>query len=330
MIPLIVFLIYEGGGRKSFLSKSGSKAIVSLMIPVIAIPLIWPAYAFLSGDMNQWLEGVFWQATQRQTEDKELFDVLNSVLKTDPVLLILGGVGVAYLAIRREFMGILWILPYFFMLYLVGWVNHFHLILIIPILCISMAKMIYDLPFIIHIKKNKTIISSTITAGIVVFGIISTSILISTNLSYVQLETASYIANSLYSISSNFDYGSDVGTKFNNNTGDRVTIISGPIYSWVYKYAFGDQYAFSHIRDTQPITTEKIVLVVDPIYKRAVAKSDNENQTQAARLIGIYNNSDVAVVFEKLPANYSKKIYPYTGINSADSGLTTTVIRKNY
>jgi hypothetical protein len=149
-------------------------------------------------------------------------------------------------------------------------------------------------------------------------------------LSYVQLETASYIANSLYSISSNFDYGSDVGTKFNNNTGDRVTIISGPIYSWVYKYAFGDQYAFSHIRDTQPITTEKIVLVVDPIYKRAVAKSDNENQTQAARLIGIYNNSDVAVVFEKLPANYSKKIYPYTGINSADSGLTTTVIRKNY
>jgi Dolichyl-phosphate-mannose-protein mannosyltransferase len=330
MIPLIVFLIYEGCGRKSFLSKSGSKAIVSLMIPVIAIPLIWPAYAFLSGDMNQWFEGVFWQATQRQTEDKELFDVLNSVLKTDPVLLILGGVGVTYLAIRREFMGILWILPYFFMLYLVGWVNHFHLILIIPILCISMAKMIYDLPFIIRIKKNKTIISSTVTAGIVLFGIISTSILISTNLSYVQIETASYIANSLYSISSNSDYGSDVGTKFNNNTGDGVTIISGPIYSWVYKYAFGDQYAFSHIRDTQPITTEKIILVVDPFYKRVTVKSDTENQTQAARLISIYNDSYSAAIFEKLPANYSKKTYPFTGINSADSGLTTTEIRKNY
>jgi hypothetical protein len=120
-----------------------------------------------------------------------------------------------------------------------------------------------------------------------------------------------------------------VATRF-NNTKDSVTIISGPIYSWIYKYALGDQYSFSHIRDTQPITTEKIILVVDPMYKRVVANSDTENQTQAARLINIYNNSDVAVVFEKLPANYSKKTYPFTGIDSADSGLTTTEIRKNY
>ena len=40
------------------------------------IPLIWPAYAFLSGDANQWLDGVLWQATQRQSEDKALLDVI--------------------------------------------------------------------------------------------------------------------------------------------------------------------------------------------------------------------------------------------------------------
>ena len=330
MIPLIVFLHYEGGGRKSLLSKSTSKAIVSFIIPIIAIPLIWPAYAFLSGDMNQWFEGVFWQATQRQTEDKELIDVLYSFLKTDPVLLILGGLGVAYLAIRREFIGILWMLPYFFMLYLIGWLNHFHLILIIPILCISFAKMIYDLPFIIRIKRNKTIISSTLAVGIVLFGIISTSILISTNLSYVQLKTAFYIGNSIFTKDSNHDYVNDVGTTFNNNTGDGVTIISGPIYSWVYKYALGDQYAFSHIRDTQPITTEKIILVVDPVYKRVTSKSEAENLTQVTRLVTIYNNTDVDAIFAKLPANYSKKTYPFTGIDSADSGLTTTEIRKNH
>jgi hypothetical protein len=329
MIALIAYLICESGGRESLLSKRNSKAIISFMIPAIGIPLIWPAFAFFAGDMNQWFEGVFWQATQRETENKGLFDVLDSVSKTDPVLLILGGIGIIYLAVRREFIGVLWILPYFLLLYHVGWVNHFHLILIIPILCIAFAKMIYDLPYIIRLKKNKIMISSTIAVGIVVFGIISTTILISTNLSYIQLKTASYIGNTVYTNNSNF-YSNNAGTTLNNNTKDRVTIISGPIYSWIYKYVFGDQFAFSHIRDTQPINTEKIILVVDPIYKRAVAKSDTENQTQAARLIGIYNNSDVAIVFEKLPANYSKKTYPFTGINSADSGLTTTEIRKNY
>jgi hypothetical protein len=330
MIPLIVYLIYESGARNLFLSKSGYKAIVSFIIPVIAIPLIWPVFALLTGDMNQWFEGVFWQATQRETDNKELFDVIYSFSKTDPVLLVLGGLGIAYLAIRREFIGILWILPYFFLLYLVGWVNHFHLILIIPILCISLAKMIHDLPFIIRLKKNEVIISSAIIGGIVVFGLISTSILISTNLSYIQLKTASYIGNTIYTNSSIFNYGSTVGATLNNQIGDRVTIISGPIYSWVYKYALGDQYAFSHIRDTQPVKTEKIILVVDPFFKRVTSKSDTENQTQAARLIDIRNNSHVESVFSKLPANYSKKTYPFTGINSADSGLVRTEVWKNY
>jgi hypothetical protein len=107
-------------------------------------------------------------------------------------------------------------------------------------------------------------------------------------------------------------------------------VISDPIYSWVYKYVLDNPYTFSHVRDTQPLETEKIILLIDPVYKRVVSKSEGENQTQAARLSNIYNNTDVAALFSKLPANYSKKIYPFTGIDSADSGLTTSEIRKNY
>jgi hypothetical protein len=70
--------------------------------------------------------------------------------------------------------------------------------------------------------------------------------------------------------------------------------------------------------------------VVDPVFKRVTAKSDNENQTQATRLKALLNNSEVTAVFSKLPTNYSKKTYPFTGINSADSGLTKTEIWKNY
>jgi hypothetical protein len=332
MIPLIFFLIYQGSDIKAIRSKGVFKTAALFMLPVLMIPFIWPAYAFLSGDLNQWFDGVFWQATQRQSEDKTLFEIAKSFLKSDPVLLILGTVGVGYLVIRREFIGIIWTVPYFLLLYLIGWVNHFHLIIIIPIWCISIAKIIYDLPFIIRIKRKETLISSAITAGIVLFGIISTSMLISANLSYVQLKTASYIINAIVSNDSNLaDNENKIRTSFDTNTSrDKITVISGPIYSWIFKYVFDDQYAFSHVRDTQPIKTEKIILVVDPIYKRAIAKTEAENQTQVSRLSNIYNNTDVAALFGKLPDSYSKKNYPFTGIDSADSGLTTTEIRKNY
>lgn len=332
MIPLIFFLIFQGTDRKAIPSKGGFKTAALFLLPVVMIPLIWPAYAFLAGDLNQWLEGIFWQATQRQSEDKTLFAVVNSFLKSDPVLLILGTVGVAYLAIRREFIGIFWTVPYFVLLYLVGWVNHFHLVVIIPIWCISIAKIIYDLPFIIRIKTKGILIATAIIASIACFGIISTSMLISTDLSYIQIKTASYISNAIVSnVGSLAEGENNIGTSFDTNSSrDKITVISGPVYSWIYKYVFDNQYAFSHIRDTEPIKTEKIILVVDPVYKRTISKSETENQTQISRLSSIYNNSDVAAIFGKLPANYSKKDYPFTGIDSADSGLTTTEIRKNY
>lgn len=324
MIPLLVFLIFQKGDRKSILSKNSLKKVSLFLIPVLLIPLIWPTYALLSGEIHQWFEGVVWQATNRQSEDKTLFEVLNSFMRTDPVLLILGLIGIVYLTLRREYIGVIWILPYFIFLYLVGWVNHFHLILISPILCIAVAKIIYDLPFIIRITRKNTVTSSAIMAAIVLFGLTSTGILISTDLSYVQLKTASYIGNEIILQNSNMN---------KNNTklsGDNITVITGPIYSWIYKYAFDNEHTFSHIRDTQPIKTEKIILLVDPLYNRLTLRSEAENETQLSRLSNIYNNTEIAALIAKLPATYSKKNYPYTGIDSADSGLATSEIRKNY
>jgi len=267
---------------------------------------------------------VIWQATSRQSEDKTLFDVGFSFLRSDPVILVMGAVGIIYLTIRREFFGIIWAFPYVTFLYLVGWVNHFHFILILPILCISIAKIIHDLPGIVRIKRKHTIISTGIIAAIVLFGFVSTIILISTNLSYIQLQTASYISKEISPEAFATNHGKD------SNDHQRVTVITGPIYSWIYKYVYHNEVAFSHIRDTQPIHTDKIILLVDSLYKRLTTRSEAENQTQLTRLGGIYNNTELAALFEKLPANYSKKTYPFTGIDSADSGLTASEIRKNY
>ncbi|HKQ22246.1 MAG TPA: glycosyltransferase family 39 protein, partial [Nitrososphaeraceae archaeon] len=232
LIPLLVYLILQVGERRPLLSKIELKKLALFLIPVILIPLIWPTYALLSGDLDQWFDGVIWQATSRQSEDKTLFDVGLSFFRSDPVIVILGTIGIIYLAIRREFIGVIWTLPYITFLYLVGWVNHFHFILILPILCISLAKIIYDLPSFVITERKATIISSGMIAAIVLFGIISTFTLISTNLSYIQLQTASYIGNemSLKSLVSN--------DSENSNDYQQVTVITGPIYSWIYKYVY--------------------------------------------------------------------------------------------
>lgn len=332
MIPLMVYLMSQGLDRGTILSKIQLKNIGLFILPAILIPLIWPAYAFVSGDANQWLDGVLWQATQRQSEDKTLIDVIKSFFKTDPLLLIFGTIGVAYLTFRREFISVIWMMPYFVFLYLVGWVNHFHLIIVLPIWCISLGKLIYDLPFIIRLKRKETIISSGIIVAIVLFGITSTIMLISTDLTYIQLKSASYIANAVISDNSPLSGGRNNTNSQNvtNAGSEKLTVISGPIYSWVYKYVFDHKNTFSHIRDTQPIKTENIILLVDSTYKRLVSRSEAENQTQLTRLSDIYNDTQVSALFGKLPANYSKKNYPFTGIDSADSGLTPSEIRKNY
>ena len=159
--------------------------------------------------------------------------------------------------------------------------------------------------------------------------------LISTDLTYIQLKTASFIATEVIS-----DNGGLRETKYSTSlervsndskdSKEQLTVITGPIYSWVYKYVFDHENTFSHIRDTQPIQTENVVLLVDSTYKRLVLRSEAENQTQVARLNGIYNDTEVSALFGKLPASYSKKNYPFTGIDSADSGLTQSEIRKNY
>jgi hypothetical protein len=278
----------------------------------------------MSGELGQWFDGVIWQATSRQSEDKTLFDVGFSFLRSDPVILILGAVGIIYLTVRREFFGIIWAFPYITFLYVVAWVNHFHFILILPILCISIAKIIHDLPSIVRIKRMDTIIPTGIIAAIVLFGFVSTITLISANLSYIQLQTASYISKEISpkAIASNDNKDS--------NQRLQVTVITGPVYSWIFKYAYHNEAAFSHIRDTQPIHTDKIILLIDSLYKRLTTRSEAENQTQLTRLSDVYNNTELAALFEKLPANYSKKAYPFTGIDSADSGLTASEIRKNY
>lgn len=332
MIPLVVYLIYQSFDRNPPTRKF--KIFTIWSIPVILIPLVWPAYALMSGDLNQWLDGVFWQAIERHTEGKSLIDTIYSSFKTDPVLIMLGVVGILYLTARRDYMTIIWIAPYFILLYLVGWTNHFHLIAIIPILCVASAAIIYDLTSLLRMRTNRIfVVSSSIVCALVLFGLATTTALISTNLSYIQLEAASYVSKEIVSNKQSHSNTNEIRTVSNNtdkSSSDRVTVISGPVFSWLWKYVFNDQYSFSHVRDTQPIKTSKILLVVDYTFRHVTSETVAENTTQVERLDDLYNKTHVVALFRELAADYMNREYPFTGILTAKTGSLTTQIRTNY
>ena len=327
LIPVVVFLIYQTIDKEKFPATNRVKIVTIWLLPVILIPLIWPAYAFLSGDFEEWIDGVLWQSSERKSEGKSFYEIINSAFKTDPVLLILGAAGVVYLTIRREFFPLIWIVPYVIFLILVGWVTHFHLIPIIPILCISIANLVYDIPAIMHIKKSIPT-STIIVSAIAIFGLISSTILISADLTDAQYASVAYIANAITTTGGSTDKNhSDEKQVFHST--NQITVITSPLFSWIYLYVFDANHIFTHDRDTQPITTQKIMLLVDSTYKHVISGVEGENATQVNRLKNIYNNTDIVALFRDDSSKLDRKIYPFTGVDSASIGSVTQEIRAN-
>jgi hypothetical protein len=315
--------------KEKFPSTNRIKIVTIWLLPVILIPMIWPAYAFLSGDFEEWIDGVLWQSSERKSEGKSFYEIINSAFKTDPVMLILGAAGVIYLTIRREFFPLIWIAPYVIFLILVGWVTHFHLIPIIPILCISIANLVYDIPVIMHIKKSLPT-STIIVSAIAIFGLISSTILISTDLTDAQYASVAYIANALVmtNVNSTDKDNSDENQAFDHSD-NPITVITSPLFSWIYIYVFDANHIFTHDRDTQPITTQKIMLLVDSTYNHVISGVEGENVTQVNRLKNIYNNTDIVALFKDDSSKFDREVYPFRGLDSASIGSVTQEIRSN-
>jgi hypothetical protein len=110
---------------------------------------------------------------------------------------------------------------------------------------------------------------------------------------------------------------------------NQITVISSPIFSWVYKYVFNNPYTFTHVRDTEPIKTQKIILLIDSTYKHVISGVEGENGTQIMRLVNIYNNTDITALFRDDTSKYNRKIYPFTGLDTAGIGSITQEIRTN-
>ncbi|HZC20109.1 MAG TPA: hypothetical protein VE223_00540, partial [Nitrososphaeraceae archaeon] len=141
---------------------------------------------------------------------------------------------------------------------------------------------------------------------------------ITTNFFLSEFEVAAFVAQNT--------------NKNNSNSNNDVTIISGPAYSWIFKYIYGDDHVFSHYRDSsQMVQTKKIISIVDNPYRHIISnvlsKNEVEDKNQIQRLQKIYNNTDTIATFQDNynPLDYRR--YPYINIGDC---LFNIEVRANY
>ena len=104
IIPLLLYLIFMKSRGNSL------KALRLWILPVIIIPMIWPIYALISGQLQDWVDGVTWQGDR---DGRGLYRSYLSIFKMDPLLCVIGISSVILItAIKRDVFFLLWLVPF--------------------------------------------------------------------------------------------------------------------------------------------------------------------------------------------------------------------------
>jgi Dolichyl-phosphate-mannose-protein mannosyltransferase len=317
MIPLVGFLIYK--------NNKNVKILGLWFIPVLLLPLISPVYASSFGKFNIWLDGILYQ-TQR--ESRPLFDLLggqpnnsiNLLLRIDPVLIMVGLAGLLFAAIKRDFLLLLWTIPFIIWLQFIGYVSFFHLIPLFPAFCIAGAKLIVDLSNKIRTKKHQQILPFAIISGIGIFGLTSTIMLITTSINSTHFEAAAIIAQHLPDTDNSIAHG------------NKVTVIMGQGNSrffWIVTDVFHKDHYHITYRDPDSLLnqTRMVVFIADGTFN--YWKKTDVDKKHVSQLLKIYNDSRKVVILNKNTDIYDLSKYPYTGMNIPSPGVGRVEIRTN-
>jgi hypothetical protein len=315
MIPFVAYLIYSNKDARSL------KDIVIWITPVLVIPLIWPLNAAYAGEFDLWLEGINYQTDRHFPLIDWLgwYPELNSLellLRIDPVFMIFGLASLAFALIKRDVFLLLWIFPFLIFSYFIGYVFFFHLITIFPAFCVAIARLITDIPR--KIKSNKIrLVTPYITITVVAtFGLVSTLILIVTDINATHLSAAAFLAEHFPSNDQLHQY--------------ELTVIRGAYrFFWIFSDVEHNFQFFPAYWDTRmdPIKTEKVVFMIEEKFDwwKDWGSDDVEN---VRKLIDLCNSMNKIVEFKNDAAQYDYRKYPYTSMIFS-LGLGSVEIRAN-
>ena len=312
LIPLVGFIVFTNN-KKSF------KALGIWIIPVILIALIWPAYALFAGHLESWLDDVVWQATERP--ESSVWNSLRDLLRIDPVLILLGSIGFVYAALRKDAFILLWVIPFIVFFYFVGRITYNYWVPLLPAFCITGAVIITDLSDRVMTRVSKSIgrfLPFAVLSSIAVFGLIVNVMLITINLTSTQIQAAAFVQ---YQLNNEFSSASNSTPSTSN-----VSVISGPNYSWIFKYVFKAENVLDNFRDRRPIDTEKYIMITDLPYKTFLRR---DNTDRSERLETLYDNTLSLAKFNWNTSSYDYDKYPYFSVRQGRAGSEVD-IRSNY
>jgi hypothetical protein len=322
MIPLVGFLIYNNN------TNSGHKLrnLGLWFIPVILISLIWPAHAMMIGEFDEWIHDVLWQTTERSS--RPLTGTLNTFFQLDPVLFVLSMAGLIYAAVKRDFFLLLWVIPFLIFLYFIDYVSSFHLMPLIPAFCIAASRFLVEITGKIKIIKKyklQQILPFAIISGIIIFGLISTTMLITTNVNSTVYKALAVLIQKLPN-------KEDDDT---NNTSP-VTLVGAPTYFWLPRYAYDKDFVDKTYYSGSPLKTERYIVVADRGYMAsksgtAISTEDiNPTRPPNHLLQDLLDNSHtIATLLPDDTAKYNIKNYPYSDIRQ-NPRPTEIEVKSNY
>lgn len=285
MIFVVAWIIYADRKKIS--------DVVLLLIPFMLIPLIWPVNAIMLDQFDLWQKGIVWQ-TQRTNS---MLDIFGFFAVIDPIMFALGLSGIIAAVLRRDKFLLLWFIPFVVFLGIVGYKQYFHWMMAIPVMCIAAGILLESIrKFTIIKKMTYTVIVSLV----LIFGFVSTTLLIINDISDNQFQALSYVLE-------NYD--------------DSVTVLTSPVYSWILYDVFDQKnvpkdYSFILF---YPPDTEKTVIMVDEHYRIDLGRGP--------QLQNALDRSITVRTFEGIISEFDSKIYPYTNMQ-ANGEATEIEIRE--
>jgi hypothetical protein len=295
-IPVVAYLILkppaQDGGAKS--ARMKATGLTLWLIPVIMIPMIWPIHATYSGHFDSWLKDALWQS---QLKNDVITGMWVPFAKTDPVLLALGAAGIAHAISRRDYLLLLWFVPFAALFSVVGFHQYFHVLPIVPVFCIASSKMIIDTTARLFRNRETVsirLLSWTPAIALAVFGLTITTILINIGATSAQIQAATFGINYV-------------------TTHKDVTITANPGYSWLFPYAFNlpdTLRVYGDIRHHKA-DTAYILLLTDVHFEWDFSGGDFEK---------VYDATDKIASFEGEVLQYDQTKYPYTSMEFNGEG----------
>lgn len=292
MIPLIAGLVYFNTGKNI-------KALALLLIPIFLIPLIWPLQAVDTHQFDVWVKDVIGQ-TQRQSFGLPYISLV--FFKLDPVLFVLGIAGTVFAIVRRNYFILFWFVPFVIFLLMIGYNQYFYWIPVLPVFCISASILIMNILERLNKNNVNKILPSVVFLGLAIFGLTSTILVISVNVTNSEFQTTSFILQNVH--------------------GNDTTVLASPTYAWILHYVFHKEnipndYSFILFNHLQ---TGKVLLVADPHFLIDLGRGK--------KLQRIYNDSKTIATFGEDLSKYDMSVYPYSNIKMNVDGENIQVKMK--